>query len=148
MKQQDIVWVKLPFSNLEDSKIRPAVIVSNNEYNKNGQDVLVSAITSNLEERLYSILIDAKNLSQGKLPLKSRIRADKIIQVEKNLIINAFGKLDNKTFDLLIKEILKLLLLISIIYFLCTSFSISLTTKSNVLLSSFPNAFTIRFLST
>ena len=108
MKQQDIVWVRLPFSNFEDSKIRPAVIVSNNEYNKNSQDVLVSAITSNLEERLYSSLIDTKNLSQGKLPLKSRIRADKIIQVEKNLIINAFAKLDNKTFDLLIKEILKL----------------------------------------
>ena len=109
MKQQDIVWVKLPFSNLEDSKIRPAVIVSNNEYNKNSQDVLVSAITSNLEERPYSLLIDTKNLSHGKLPLKSRIRADKLIQVEKNLIINAFGKLENRTFDLVIKEIIKLL---------------------------------------
>ena len=105
MKQQDLVWVKLPFSNLEESKVRPAVIVSNNDYNNRSQDVVVCAITSNLEQKLYSIIIDNKNLSKGKLPIKSRIRADKIMQIEKNLIISAFAQIDNKTYDLLIIEI-------------------------------------------
>ena len=105
MKQQDLVWVKLPFSNLEESKVRPAVIVSNNDYNNRSQDVVVCAITSNLEQKLYSIIIDNKNLSKGKLPIKSRIRADKIMQIEKNLIISAFAQIDNKTYDLLINEI-------------------------------------------
>lgn len=109
MNQQDLVWVRLPFSSLKETKVRPAVIVSNNEYNKRSQDIVVCAVTSKLDEKQYSILIDNKNLSSGNLPVKSRIRADKIIQIEKNLIIRSFAKLDNKTFDSLINEIIKLL---------------------------------------
>jgi len=41
--------------------------------------------------------------------LKSRIRADKIMQIEKSLIAKAFARLDDKTFDLLNAEIMKLL---------------------------------------
>ena len=105
MKQQDIVWVKLPFSSLEESKIRPAVIVSNDEYNKRSNDVILCAITSNLEEKRYSVIIDSKNLTEGKMPVKSRIRADKIMQIEKNLVIKTFAKLENKAYDLLVNEI-------------------------------------------
>lgn len=109
MKQQDLVWVKLPFSILEESKVRPAVLVSNDEYNKRSQDVIVCAVTSKIDEKPYSIIIDNKNLSQGKLPLKSRIRADKIMQIEKNLIISTFAQIDNKTYDALIEEVKKLI---------------------------------------
>ena len=65
------MWVELTFSSLEESKVRPAVIVSNNEYNNKSEDVVVCAITSSLEERKYSIVIDSSNLSKGKLPIKS-----------------------------------------------------------------------------
>ena len=108
MDQQDLVWVRFPFSNLEESKVRPAVIISNNAYNKKKQDVLICAITSNLEEEAYSILIDRSNLKSGNLPIKSKIRADKIILLEKRRIIKAFAMLDDSTFDKLIDEIIKL----------------------------------------
>ncbi|HLD49480.1 MAG TPA: type II toxin-antitoxin system PemK/MazF family toxin [archaeon] len=109
MKQQDLVWVRLPFSSMEESRIRPAVIVSNDDYNKKSMDVIVCAITSNLVSKNHSIFIDSKNLSAGNLPIKSRIRADKIMQIEKSLIIKPFARLDNRTFDSLVKEIIKLL---------------------------------------
>lgn len=109
MKQQDLVWVKLPFSSLEESKVRPAVIVSNDKYNSRGQDVVVCAVTSNVEEKLYSVIIDNENLLKGKLPIKSRIRADKIMQIEKNLIIRTFAQINNKTHDILIDEIKNLI---------------------------------------
>ena len=105
MKQQDLVWVNLPFSSLEESKVRPAVVVSNSEYNSRSQDIVVCAITSNLKEKSYSVIIDNKNLSLGKLPLKSRIRADKIMQIEKNLVIKPFARIDDKTYDELTAEI-------------------------------------------
>ena len=108
MDQQDLVWVQFPFSNLEESKVRPAVIISNNAYNTKKQDVLICAITSNLEEEAYSILIDRSNLKSGNLPIKSKIRADKIILLEKRRIIKTFARLDDKTFDILIDEIIKL----------------------------------------
>lgn len=108
MNQQDLVWVRLPFTSLEESKIRPAVIVSNNEYNERHEDVVVCAITSKLEETPYSILINQENLSSGRLPVKSRIRADKIMQIEKSLIIRDFARLNNKTFDTLTEMIMNL----------------------------------------
>ena len=109
MDQQDLVWINLPYTSLEESKIRPAVVVSNNYYNKRYDDVVVCAITSKPEETPYSIFIDQNNLSVGRLPIKSRIRVDKIMQVEKSLIIRSFAKLDNKTFDDLADKITNLI---------------------------------------
>ncbi len=109
MNQQDIVIANISFSNLVESKIRPAVVISNNDYNKRNQDILVCAITSNIDDKPYTILIDSSNLSNGKLPMKSRIKADKILQIEKKLVIKTFAKLDNKTFDVLSQEIYNLI---------------------------------------
>lgn len=108
MKQQDLVWVRLPFSNLQESKVRPAVVVSNNDYNKNSPDILVCAITSNLEPRRYSVLIGQESLLSGNLPVKSRIRADKIMQIEKSLIVKPFASLNSTAFDSLVAEIISL----------------------------------------
>ncbi len=109
IRQKDIVWVTFPYSDMSEKKFRPAVVVSNDEYNRKNQDVVACAITSRLEERQYTVLIDEKNVEIGKLPIKSRIRADKIMQIEKSLIAKPFARLNNKTFDLLLEEINKLL---------------------------------------
>src|SRR3989338_6892385 len=106
--QQDIVWVRFPYSDLKESKFRPGVIVSCNNYNKNHADVIVCAITSKLDEREWGVFIDASNISSGKMPLKSRIRADKIMHIEKTLIAGVLARVDNKTFDGLVQEIMKL----------------------------------------
>lgn len=109
MKQQDVVWVKLPFSNFGESKLRPAVIVSNNSYNAQGRDVVVCAVTSKLEPQPYSITLSQENLSEGRLPLKSLIRADKILQIEKSLIEAPFATVNSETFDRLINEAVRLI---------------------------------------
>jgi len=107
MNQQDIVWVSVPFSDFIENKMRPALVISNNEYNRKNQDVIICAITSKPREN-YGIQIDSNNLSSGNLPVKSHIRADKIMQVEKTLIAGSFAKLNDKSFDKLIGEVVKL----------------------------------------
>lgn len=108
MNQQDLVWLRLPFSDLRQSKVRPALIVSNNNYN-NAKDIVVCAVTSKLKESEYSILIENKDLSSGHLPIKSRIRADKIMQIEKELVIKPFAKLADGTFDKVVSKIINLI---------------------------------------
>jgi mRNA interferase MazF len=44
----DIVLVPFPFTSQAASKKRPAVIVSNHNYNKNKPDVVVMAVTSQI----------------------------------------------------------------------------------------------------
>ena len=109
MNQQELIWVRLPYSSLTKAKIRPAVIISNNVYNKSHQDVVVCAITPNVKQTTYSVLIDQKSLSNGNLPIKSRIKADKVMQIEKSLILKPFAKLKDEVFDGLISEIDKLI---------------------------------------
>lgn len=108
IEQQDIVWVEVPYSNLEKSKIRPALVVSNNEYGYKSSDVVICAITSNLQKTPHSVFISQKDLCAGTLPIPSKIRVDKIMQVEKNKISRAFARLNEETFMLVVKEIINL----------------------------------------
>ncbi len=54
MKQKTIVLVPFPFSDQTGSKVRPALILSNNSFNKMSQDVLACAITSNITHSKYN----------------------------------------------------------------------------------------------
>jgi len=108
MNQRDLAWVRIPFTNLGESKVRPAIIVSNDGYNEKVSDVVICALTSKLENKPYSIYVTTENLETGKLPVKSIIRADKIMEVEKALVVKSFAKPDIKTFDSLIEKIIKL----------------------------------------
>jgi len=109
MKQQELVWVKIPFSDFSETKLRPALIVSNNDYNSKSDDRVVCAITSNIQKAEYSVQLSQKDLVSGNLPIESRIKADKIMQINKKLILRAFAKINEKKFDETITEIKKLL---------------------------------------
>lgn len=99
MNQQDIVWIRFPFSNLAETKARPAVVVSRDEHNNDSEDVLICAVTSNLQADPYKIPVSSEDLVQGELPVDSMVRADKLIQVEKDLVDRTFARLDEETYD-------------------------------------------------
>lgn len=109
VKQKDIVWVRLPFSDLKRQKARPALVVSNDVYNENQPDVIVCAITSNLEAGPYKVSVAQGDLDSGRLPLPSMVRADKIIQVEKGLIDRTFARVKNGPYDAVVERIQALL---------------------------------------
>ena len=48
-KRGDVVLVPFPFSNQTTIKKRPAVIISSNEYNDNSSDVIIIAVTSQID---------------------------------------------------------------------------------------------------
>lgn len=47
-------------------------------------------------------------MAAGQLPLESKIRADKLMSVEKKRVRAAFATLNDETFGLVIQEIMKL----------------------------------------
>jgi mRNA interferase MazF len=109
MKQQELAWIKIPFSDFSQTKIRPALVISNNDYNSKCEDIVICAVTSNLQKAAYSISLEQKDLVSGSLQIESRIKADKIMQIDKKLAIRAFAKINEKKFDETIAEIKKLL---------------------------------------
>ncbi len=49
----DIILVNVPFTNFIESKQRPALILSNPNYNSKSDDIIICGITSNLGQELY-----------------------------------------------------------------------------------------------
>jgi len=90
-KQADIVLVNVPFSDLQSSKKRPVLIISNDNYNNKQNDIIVAAITSNLTSKDYAVEFDDNDMNQGTIQHKSCVRADKVYTLDKKLIVKTFG---------------------------------------------------------
>ena len=97
--QRDIVLLAFPFSDLKRSKVRPALVVSNDLYNKKFEDFIAVPLTTNLKSRDHSILITDKNLERGRLIVDSNIKTDKIFSVSKKLVRANIGKVNKETHD-------------------------------------------------
>jgi len=107
-KQKEIVLLPYPFSDLEGTKVRPAIIVSNDSFNKKSADCIMVPLTTVIKDEPYSIVINQQDLVSGKLLKPSRIRADKIFAVEKNIIIMKIGVINNLIFEKIKQEIFKM----------------------------------------
>jgi len=101
MLKNDIVLVPFPFTNQEEFKVRPAVIISNNEYNKH-DDLIVCGITSNTEKQKYAIpLLDLK--------IPSVVRVDRLLRIDKQLVHKKIGAIKQKTANQIRKELINLI---------------------------------------
>jgi len=109
INQKDLVLLSYPFSNLEDRKVRPALVISNDLFNRKSQDCILVPLTSLIKNEPYSIIINQKNLRNGKLIKTSRIKVDKIFSIQKDLIKMKIGSLDGETFDRVKKEFVNLI---------------------------------------
>jgi len=106
--QKEIVLLPYPFSSLKGNKIRPALIISNNKFNRKSEDCIMVPLTAVIKDEPYSVLINQKDLFSGNLIRPSRIRVDKIFSVEKNLIKMKIGIINNKVLRSVKKEISKM----------------------------------------
>ncbi len=57
LKQGSIVLVDFSYSNLREAKFRPALVISNFEYNENSMDVVVMRVTSRFSEEGWKVEI-------------------------------------------------------------------------------------------
>jgi len=102
-KQGSIILIPFPFTDQSGNKVRPALVVSNDVFNGGGEDVIVCAITSNIQEKPYSVLIDGKYLVKKKLKDKSMIKVDALLRIKKSMIIREIDKIDNRLFSQILK---------------------------------------------
>ena len=96
VEQKEIYLVPFPFSDFNSNKVRPVLIVSNNSFNKNSQDVIICAITRNSNSQ-HSINIKDEDMKRGKILYNSYIKVENICFINKELLIKNLGKIsDNK----------------------------------------------------
>jgi mRNA interferase MazF len=98
----DVVVVPFPFSDLRNSKKRPALVSATLE----GDDLILCQITSEIRNDKYNIILEHKDFVKGGLNVTSVIRPNKLFTADKSIIIYKVGSLRNSK----IKEIEELLI--------------------------------------
>ncbi len=98
-EQGDIVLIPVPFTDLSSTKRRPVVVVSNDDYNRQRQDIVVVAMTSNPSPGRYAFTISSSDLEHGKLNRPGQIRVDKLYALSQSIVVKSFGRVDAATLD-------------------------------------------------
>ena len=91
VKQRELVLISYPFSELNFSKVRPAVVVSNDSYNREFEDLIVVPVTTNLSLRKHVVRLSNNELEQGHLIAESVIKVDRILSVSQKLVRKSIG---------------------------------------------------------
>ena len=107
--QRDVVLLSFPFSNLKSSKVRPVIVLSNNEYNRKSEDFIAVPLTTNLQLREYTILITNRELERGRLITDSKVKVDRIFSVEKRLVRMTIGRIKKEVHEKIKDIILELI---------------------------------------
>jgi mRNA interferase MazF len=85
-QQGDIVVVNFPFTDVSQTKRRPALVISNDLVNQTG-DYLLVQITSQIKTDGLSLSITTSDYVSKPLPLTSFVRIHKVFLLNESLII-------------------------------------------------------------
>ena len=91
----DIVLVPFPFTDQSSIKKRPAVIVSSDTYNSKRLDIIIMAVTSQMQSVSYFGDTIVNDWQQAGL-LKPSVIKPIFTTVEKKLILKKLGSLQNE----------------------------------------------------
>ncbi len=100
LKQGSIALVDFSYSNLKEAKFRPALVISNFDYNENSMDVLVMRVTSRSREEGWKVEIMRDDLEEGTLDIEpSYVKVDSIFTVEKRIIRKVVARLNDEKIE-------------------------------------------------
>jgi len=109
INQRDMLLVPFPFSDQSGKKVRPVIVLSNNDFNTNSEDIIVVGITSNIIKDKYSLNFSNNDLDEGKLVTKCLIKVESILKIDQDLAIKKIGKIKEQNLQLIKNKLLELL---------------------------------------
>ena len=103
--QGDIVIVQFPFSDQSNSKVRPAIVISNAKINKTS-DVILAAITSQFRGDDFSFALENKFLTNALHRNDCEVRCNNLFTAEKSIILKKISALKQQQYSELYKKII------------------------------------------
>lgn len=100
-----VVLIPFPFSDLSQSKLRPAAVLAD----AGREDWVLCQITSKAYADLQAVKLDASDFSGGSLRLVSYARPGKLFTANSSLIVKRVGELEKETFQNIINAVVDLL---------------------------------------
>ncbi|MEK6829367.1 MAG: type II toxin-antitoxin system PemK/MazF family toxin [Nanoarchaeota archaeon] len=109
IEQRDLLFVPFPFSDQKGRKVRPVIVISNNEFNRNSEDILVIGVTSNISKDRYVVPLTNKDLEEGKLWTECCIKCENILKIDKEMTLKKIGKIKKESLDSIKKVIFEII---------------------------------------
>jgi mRNA interferase MazF len=101
-KQGDIILLPYPYTDLSNTKQRPAVIIAKNSVNK--QNYIVAKITSVIRGDKFSFPITSTDIDR-ELKYESEVRTNEVFTISPNIIIKKFASFKKEPLKRLIENI-------------------------------------------
>ena len=101
----DVVVIPFPFSDLTQSKRRPALVISELE----GDDLILCQITSQAIKDRYAILISDDDFKTGSLKQASNVRPNRIFTADSHIVLYRVGNLKIEKLTEVIEKVVELL---------------------------------------
>jgi len=109
IRQRDLVLVPFPFSDQSGRKVRPVIIISNDNFNEKSEDVLVVGVTSNISKDIYTLGLSSNDLEQGRLTTPCCVKVENILKIDKELIIKNIGIIKKDKFKKIINILMSII---------------------------------------
>jgi len=101
----DVVVVPFPFSDLSQSKRRPALLIASLE----GEDAILCQITSKTIKDSYAISIDGADFATGSLRQQSNVRPNRLFTADHHIILYKVGSIKKEKIAQVIARIIEII---------------------------------------
>lgn len=101
----DVVVIPFPFSDLSQSKRRPALVLTVFQ----GSDLILCQITSKSVKDNYSIPLDQNDFASGSLNQESNIRPNRLFTADSQIILYRIGNIKKTKLDQVINKIIEII---------------------------------------
>ena len=108
MKRGELYLVNVDFIDSSESKVRPALILSNNSYNKHHPDIIICSVTTNSSHDCF-LKIEEASLTSGSIYPGSGVRYDSITRVDKARFGRRIGRVSADFHQEIVNKLLLLL---------------------------------------
>ncbi|MDR3691319.1 MAG: type II toxin-antitoxin system PemK/MazF family toxin [Fimbriimonas sp.] len=88
----DVVIVPFPFSDLTQTKRRPALVLASLD----GDDLILCMITSRNVRDRYAMQLDDPDFVTGGLPVPSNIRPSRLFTADAGIVTSVVGRISSK----------------------------------------------------
>lgn len=112
LKKGDIVLAQFPFTDLSQTKLRPALVLYGNvPLNEITLCFISSQNINDVSSQELAILISDEEFTQTGLRVSSKVRVTRIVTLQRQLILRHLGKLGNQQMiklNKIMKEVFKI----------------------------------------
>ena len=101
----DVVVLPFPFSDLSETKRRPALVVAA----AGGDELLLCQITSQAARDQHAVTLDTADFQTGSLKKKSNVRPNRVFTADAGIVLYVAGHVSPEKTSVVVEELVAIL---------------------------------------